>query len=202
MNSYFLLKRAVDIFGSAIGLIILALIYPLIGLIIKLGSPGPIMIKLERISEGKSIWVYKFRTMIASSHEWKFTKLVNLNERKDGPFFKIKNDPRITKTGKILRKFRLDEFPQLINVLKGELSLVGPRPHEPEETKQYPELYRHLLKARAGVTGLSQVSGASSLSFLKELELDDYYLKNQSLLLDFKIILKTLAILLIDPSAV
>jgi lipopolysaccharide/colanic/teichoic acid biosynthesis glycosyltransferase len=126
----------------------------------------------------------------------------HLNQRNDGPFFKIKNDPRITNVGKFLRKFRLDEFPQLINVLKGELSLVGPRPHEPEEVIFYPANFKHLLVEKAGVTGLSQVSGASSLPFLKELELDNYYIKNQSLKLDIKIIAKTIMIIFFDPSAV
>ncbi len=128
--------------------------------------------------------------------------LAHLNERNDGPFFKIKNDPRITPVGKWLRKFRVDEFPQLLNVLKGELALVGPRPHEPEEVVGYPEEYKHLPKLRAGVTGLSQVNGASSLPFLKELETDDFYSRNISLWLDIKIVFKTIAILFIDPTAV
>lgn len=128
--------------------------------------------------------------------------LAKLNERRDGPFFKIKKDPRVTRVGKVLRKFRIDEFPQLWNVLKGELALVGPRPHEPEEIENYPQQYRDLIQARAGVTGLSQVSGASSLPFLKELELDETYLKTISPLTDLKIILKTFAILFFDPSAV
>ena len=128
--------------------------------------------------------------------------LASLNERKDGSFFKIKKDPRITRVGKILRKFRIDEFPQLTNVLKGELSLVGPRPHEPEEVFSYPPEFKHLILAKAGVTGLSQVNGASSLPFLKELTLDNYYLKNQSFWLDSKIIIKTILILFFDPTAV
>ena len=102
----------------------------------------------------------------------------------------------------MLRKFRLDEFPQLLNVLKGELALVGPRPHEPEEGIHYPWEYKHLLLAKAGVTGLSQVNGASSLPFLKELELDSHYVKNQTLSLDAKIIGKTISIILSDPTAV
>ena len=125
-----------------------------------------------------------------------------LNERSDGPFFKIKNDPRITKVGRILRKFRIDEFPQLINVLKGEMALVGPRPHEPEEVIYYPEEYKHIILARAGITGLSQVNGASGLPFLKELELDSHYVKNRSLLLDGKILAKTAVFIFSDPTAI
>ena len=159
------------------------------------------MVKLSRVSEGREILVYKFRSMVKDARDKK-KDLVHLNERQDGPFFKIKQDPRITRVGRWLRKFRLDEFPQLLNVLRGELSLVGPRPHESEEVVNYPEAYRHLPKLRAGVTGLSQVSGASSLPFLKELELDDFYSKNMSLGSDIKIILKTLGILFSDPTAV
>jgi lipopolysaccharide/colanic/teichoic acid biosynthesis glycosyltransferase len=108
----------------------------------------------------------------------------------------------LTVIGKFLRKIRLDEFPQMINVLKGELSIVGPRPHEPEEIDRYPQEYRHILSVKAGVTGLSQVNGASSLPFLKELELDNYYFNNQSLWLDIKIIAKTIFILFTDANAV
>lgn len=202
MTYDFLIKRAVDIFISIIGLIIILPLFPFIIIAIKLDSPGPALIKLKRVSKGEIIQVYKFRSMETGSHYLKYAGLAHLNERKDGPFFKIKNDPRLTKIGKVLRKFRLDEFPQLLNVLKGELSLVGPRPHEPEEILSYPEKYKNLPLETAGVTGLSQVSGASGLPFLKELELDSYYLKNKSLWLDIKIILKTIAILLFDPSAV
>lgn len=196
-----ILKRVVDIIGSIVSLIILLPFFPFIALAIKINSKGPILIKLDRVSEGRIIKVYKFRSMIVGA-ENKKRDLLNLNERKDGPFFKIKNDPRITKVGKILRKFRLDELPQLINVLKGELSLVGPRPHEPEELFSYPREYRELLAAKTGLTGLSQINGASSLKFLKELELDDYYLKNISLWLDIKILFKTLIIFFTDPTGV
>lgn len=174
---------------------------PFIILAIKLDSRGPAIVKLERVSNGKVVKVYKFRSMIEGAHAMR-PDLAKLNERRDGPFFKIKKDPRVTRVGKVLRKFRIDEFPQLWNVLKGELALVGPRPHEPEEIENYPQQYRDLIQARAGVTGLSQVSGASSLPFLKELELDETYLKTISPLTDLKIILKTFAILFFDPSAV
>ena len=196
-----ILKRITDMIGSFFGLIILLPFLPLIALAIKIDSRGPVLIKLNRVSEGKIIKVYKFRSMVLDAEKQK-KDLLNLNERSDGPFFKIKNDPRITKVGKLLRKFRLDEFPQLINVLKGELSLVGPRPHEPEELFAYPRKYRELLTAKTGLTGLSQISGASSLKFLKELELDNYYLQNRSLWLDIKIILKTIIIFFTDPTGI
>jgi lipopolysaccharide/colanic/teichoic acid biosynthesis glycosyltransferase len=195
------MKRFIDIIGSIVGLIILAPFIPLIALAIKMDSRGPVLIKLNRVSSGNIIGVYKFRSMIENAQSQK-KDLLSLNERKDGPFFKIKNDPRITRVGKFLRKTRIDELPQLINVLKGELSLVGPRPHEPEELYAYPREYRTLLAAKTGITGLSQVSGASGLPFLKELELDRYYLNNQSLWLDIKILFKTLFIFFTDPTGV
>lgn len=194
-------KRLLDIIGASLGLLVIAPFTPFIALAIKLESRGPVLVKLERVSNGKLVRVYKFRSMIHGAHGLK-PKLAHLNERRDGPFFKIKNDPRLTKVGKLIRKFRLDEFPQLINVVKGELSLVGPRPHEPSEVIHYPHPHKHLMLAKAGVTGLSQVNGASSLPFLKELELDSYYARNKSLWLDAKIIGKTLAILFFDPTAV
>lgn len=162
---------------------------------------GPVFVKLPRVSGGNEIMVYKFRSMVFGAREQK-KSLLSLNERKDGPFFKIKKDPRITRAGRLLRKFRVDEFPQLLNVLKGELSLVGPRPHEPEEIIYYPDKYKHLPQMMAGVTGLSQVSGASSLPFLRELELDDFYIKHISLWIDFKILFRTFLILFFDPTAV
>ena len=196
-----ILKRTIDIIGSLIGLIILLPFFPFIALAIKINSKGPVLIKLDRVSEGRIIKVYKFRSMVIDAEKQKKGLLI-LNERNDGPFFKIKNDPRITRIGKILRKFRLDELPQLINVLKGELSLVGPRPHEPEELFAYPREYRELLTAKTGLTGLSQVNGASSLKFLKELEFDNYYLQNQSLVLDIKMLFKTIFIFFTDPTGV
>ena len=199
--NYPIWKRFLDISGSIIGLTITLPLLPFIFLAVKIDDGGAVIVKLPRVSEGREILVYKFRSMVEGARDKK-KDLVHLNERQDGPFFKIKQDPRITRVGRWLRKFRLDEFPQLLNVLRGELSLVGPRPHESEEVVNYPEAYRHLSKLRAGVTGLSQVSGASSLPFLKELELDDFYSKNMSLGSDIKIILKTLGILFSDPTAV
>ena len=199
--AYRILKQLTDVFISAAGLIAIAPFWPFIAIAIKLNSSGPVLIKLDRISQGRIIKIYKFRSMKDGAHFLK-KNLAHLNERRDGPFFKIKNDPRLTRTGKILRKFRIDEFPQLINVLTGELSLVGPRPHEPEEISLYPEEYKNLILAKAGVTGLSQVNGASSLPFLKEIEFDSYYVKNRSLGLDLKIILKTILILFTDPTGV
>jgi len=195
------LKRTIDIIGSAFGLILFILLYLILVIPIKLDSKGPVVISLKRVSNGRLINLYKFRSMIIGAEEKK-KELLDKNERTDGPFFKIKNDPRITRTGKIIRRFRLDEVPQFINVFIGEMSLVGPRPHEKNEVNQYPREYQELPNQKAGITGLSQVSGASSLAYLKELQLDKYYIENTSLYLDLKIILKTISIILFDPTAV
>ena len=195
------MNRFFDIFGALIGLIFIIPFTPFIALAIVIESGWPVMIKLDRISEGRRIQVYKFRSMIKGAHPMK-PKLAHLNERADGPFFKIKNDPRLTRVGKWLRKFRLDEFPQLLNVLKGELALVGPRPHEPEEVSQYLPEFKKILLTKSGLTGLSQVSGASGLPFKKELELDLYYVENKSLWFDLKILFKTIRIFFFDPTGV
>lgn len=195
------LKRIFDIAGALAALIFIIPFTPFIAAAILIEDGRPVFVRLKRISGGRVIRLYKFRTMIRGA-EAKKKDLLHLNERKDGPFFKIKNDPRLTKTGKFLRKLRLDEFPQAINVLKNELSIVGPRPHEPEEVKYYPADYKKILLYKGGVTGLSQVSGASGLPFKKELDLDLYYTKNKNFWLDLKILFKTIWIFFSDPTGV
>ena len=120
--------------------------------------------------------------------------LMNLNER-SGPMFKIKNDPRITKVGRFLRKTSLDELPQLFNVLIGTLSLVGPRPHLPEEIDKYESHHRQVFALKPGVTGLAQISGRSNLDFEEEVRLDVYYIENWSLWMDIKLIIKSIAVI-------
>lgn len=194
-------KRAIDIAGALIGLLLLLPFIPIVGLAIKLDSSGPIFVALPRVSRGRVVRIVKFRSMVAGAHGLK-PMLAAQNERRDGPFFKIRHDPRVTRVGRVIRRFRLDEFPQLWNVLRGELALVGPRPHEPEEVARYPEEFRRLAQATAGVTGLSQVSGASALPFLRELALDKRYVREQSLALDLKILGRTIGIILFDHNAV
>ena len=185
------LKRTLDIFGSLIGIVFLFIpLYLPIAIAIKLDSKGPVLIKLERISQGKKIVIHKFRSMYQDAPDYK-PVFASLNER-DHPFFKIKYDPRITKVGEFLRKYHLDEIPQFIDVFLGKISLVGPRAHEPQEIFFYPKDYLFIVKRKAGLTGLSQISGGCNLPFLKELELDKYYLENWSLFLDLKIIFKTI----------
>lgn len=174
---------------------------PFIALAIKIDSVGPVFAKCERISRGKRIKAYKFRSMVLGAEKQK-KDLEYLNDRKDGPFFKIKDDPRVTKVGRLLRASRMDEIPQIINVFRGEMAIVGPRPHEPGEVEKYPDEYRHLPQERAGITGISQISGASSLNWKKELELDADYAGNISFRRDLKIILKTAAIFFTEPTGV
>lgn len=195
-----IIKRGVDIFGSAIGLALLSPFFLIIGLIIKLDSPGPAFVKLKRISQGKEFSLYKFRSMIKNAEKFK-KDLLRYNVRQDGPLFKMKNDPRITRAGKVLRKIRIDELPQLINVFKGEISLVGPRPHQPDEITQYEKHHKRVLLIKSGMTGLAQVSGSSDLSFEEEVKLDSYYIENWSLKRDIYILLKTFLVLFTDRSA-
>lgn len=196
-----MIKRIIDILGACVGISLLILLFPFVAFAIVVESGFPIFVALPRVSMGKRIYVYKFRSMVKNAHLLK-KDLAHLNERKDGPLFKMKNDPRLTRVGKWLRKLRLDEFPQFVNVLKGEMSLVGPRPHEEEEIKGYPSEFLALPRAKAGLTGLSQVSGASGLPFLEELKLDKYYLEHRSFLLDLKILFLTVWILFFDPTGV
>ncbi|MEM4648169.1 MAG: sugar transferase [Candidatus Pacearchaeota archaeon] len=194
---YFILKRLIDIIFSLIGLFFTVLIFPFIAILIILDDGLPVIIKVDRVSKGKIFKMYKFRSMVKNAEEIK-KDLKHLNER-DKIYFKIKNDPRITKVGRFLRKFRLDELPQFFNVLKGDISLIGPRPYPPEEILNYPLEFRKLILAKTGITGLAQIYNVDDNKFLpakKSLELDLEYLKNQSLFLDFKIILKTIIIFL------
>ena len=187
-----IIKRAIDIFGSAFGLIILSPLFLILALAIKLDSAGPVFAKLKRISRGRVFYLYKFRSMIKNAEELK-KDLLQYNER-TGPLFKMKNDPRVTRVGKFIRRTRLDEFAQLINVFRGEMSLVGPRPHELEEVAQYKKHHKKLLMIKPGITGLAQVNGSSDLDFEKEVKLDTYYIENWSLFLDIQILFKTLVI--------
>jgi lipopolysaccharide/colanic/teichoic acid biosynthesis glycosyltransferase len=182
-------------------LIILSPLFLILSLIIKIDSAGPVFAQLERIGEGGEKFVlFKFRSMIRDAHQLK-KNLIALNERNDGPLFKIKNDPRITRFGRFLRKTSLDELPQLFNVIKGEMSLVGPRPHEPEEVAKYQKHHRKVLTIKPGITGLAQISGRSDLNFEEEVKLDTYYIENWSLKLDIQIIIKTPFIVLTTKSA-
>ncbi|MCC7197544.1 sugar transferase [Candidatus Peregrinibacteria bacterium] len=193
------LKRAFDIFASVVGLIILSPILLLVAILIKVDSKGTILFKylddgsrVKRVGEqGKLFNFYKFRTMHPKTHNLRYTELAEQNTRKGTPMVKIKNDPRVTKIGNFLRKTSIDELPQLINVLKGQMSIVGPRPHLPEEVANYEKHHKFVLTIKPGITGLAQISGRSDLDFEKEVRLDSYYIEHWSLWMDIKIIFKT-----------
>lgn len=193
-------KRFIDIVGSTLGLFVLWPLFLIIGLLIKFDSPGSTFVKLKRVSKDKEFYLYKFRSMVKNAEDLK-KELLKKNERKGGPLFKIKDDPRITKIGKILRKSRIDELPQLINVLKGEISLVGPRPHQPDEIEKYEKQHKRVLLIKSGMTGMAQISGSSSLSFDEEVKLDTYYIENWSVKKDLYILIKTFLVLFADRSA-
>lgn len=183
-------KRSVDMLLSVLALIIILIPSIIIALLIKLTSAGPVFVALKRVGEQHRIFrIIKFRSMVKDAHLMK-PELINHNER-SGPLFKMKNDPRITKGGRFLRRFSLDELPNFYNVLIGHMSLVGPRPHEPEEVGQYQPRQQRLLNIKPGITGLAQISGRSNLPFDEEARLDLYYIENWNLKLDFTILLKT-----------
>ncbi|MBN1218227.1 MAG: undecaprenyl-phosphate glucose phosphotransferase [Anaerolineae bacterium] len=186
-----LIKRAIDVTFSAVALILAAPLMGLIALIIKMDSPGPVIFAQERVGKmGRHFMVYKFRSMIVEAEAQK-AALETFNEA-DGPLFKIKEDPRVTRLGRQLRRLSLDELPQLYNVLHGEMSLIGPRPALPTEVEQYQEWHKRRLEVSPGMTGLSQVNGRSDLSFDEMALLDIYYIENWSPALDTKILLQTI----------
>lgn len=195
-KTYTILKRGIDIFGALFGLICLSWLFLIITILIKLEDPkGPVFFKQIRVGKnGKEFYMYKFRSMVTDAEEI-LKDLLKYNEI-EGAMFKIKNDPRITKIGKVLRKTSMDELPQLINVLKGNMSLVGPRPPLPREVAQYTNYDKQRLLVTPGCTGLWQVTGRNSVSFKKMVELDLIYIKNRSLIYDIRIILKTIVIIL------
>jgi len=186
-----IIKRLFNLILAIIILITLSPLLLLIGLLVILTSPGSVIVKLPRVgATGGIFYCYKFRSMVKDAHKIK-ANLMTLNERADGPLFKMQNDPRITKFGKFIRKWSLDELPQLINIVLGQMSLVGPRPHEPEEVAKYQTSDKKLLVIKPGITGLAQVSGRSDLLWEEEVRLDTYYVENWSLGLDIQILLKT-----------
>ena len=196
-------KRTIDILGSIVGLIVFSPVFLVVTTAVKLNTPGPIFVKLKRVSKNKEFELFKFRSMIDNAHILNPQLRLMRNDRPDaGPLWKLKDDPRVTKVGKVIRKTRIDELPQLWNVLKGDMSLVGPRPHQPDEIAQYQKHHKKLLAIKAGATGMAQVSGSSDIPFEEEVALDSFYIENWSLWLDLKIILKTAFKMLHDRSAV
>ena len=192
---YHTLKRALDVVIALLGLMIFFPLFLLVAVSIKLEDPaGPILFKQLRVGEnGRTFSMYKFRSMIHDA-ESLLDSLISMNDV-SGAMFKMKEDPRITKVGYWIRKTSIDEFPQLINVLRGEMSLVGPRPPLPREVIIYSDHDIQRLMVRPGCTGIWQVSGRSNLSFEEMVTLDLHYIENRSIILDFKLILKTFFVL-------
>jgi exopolysaccharide biosynthesis polyprenyl glycosylphosphotransferase len=188
-----LLKRSLDIVFSILLLILLSPVLLIIAIAVKLDSRGPVFFFAERIGKkGRIFHCAKFRTMVSDA-EQRRTEVMHLNER-DGILFKVTNDPRITRIGRILRKYSLDELPQFYNVLKGDMSVVGPRPPIASEVQQYKLSHLRRLDVPPGITGLWQVQGRQDPSFERYISLDMNYIDNWSLLLDIKIILRTFAV--------
>ncbi|MGA1046458.1 MAG: sugar transferase [Minisyncoccia bacterium] len=193
-------KRIFDIIVSSLAIMILSPIYIVTIIAIKLDSPGPILYKNRRVGVGKKIFnVYKFRSMYqdlctdennTASIELEQKLLADKNT-KSGPLYKIKDDPRVTRLGKFIRKTSIDELPQLFNVLQGTMSLVGPRPHQPREVDKYKQHHKKVLTIKPGITGMAQVNGRSDLSFEEEVLYDTFYIENWSIWLDIIILIKT-----------
>jgi exopolysaccharide biosynthesis polyprenyl glycosylphosphotransferase len=190
-----LLKRSVDVAVALILLMIGLPIILLVALAIKISSSGAVLYRQTRCGlNGRQFTLYKFRTMFEGAHDRR-KELLHLNEM-DGPAFKLRRDPRVTLFGRFLRKFSLDELPQLWNVLRGDMSMVGPRPPIPEEVAQYARWQRRRLSMKPGLTCLWQISGRNNLDFNRWMELDLEYIDSWSPLLDLKILVKTIPVVL------
>lgn len=193
-----IIKRLFDITVSLALIIFVSPVMVAAAIAVKIGSPGPIFFSrlpdgspLTRIgARGMPFHYFKFRSMIHNAHYLRYTELADRNIR-TGPLVKIKDDPRITKVGKFIRRFSIDELPEFFLVLSGKMSLVGPRPHEPEEVAKYKKHHKKVLTIKPGITGLAQISGRSDLDFEDEVKLDTYYIENWSLKLDLQILFKT-----------
>ena len=198
---YLVLKRLMDIMGASLGLILASPIMLIVVILIKIEDPkGPIFFSQIRNGAYPTTFkMYKFRSMYIDAED-RLQELMHLNEQ-SGPAFKIKDDPRITKIGKFIRKTSLDELPQLFNVLKGSMSLVGPRPAIPREVEQYTAYQKQRLLVKPGLTCIWQVSGRNNIEFDQWVELDIEYIKTRSLWLDIKLILLTIPALLGDENA-
>jgi len=200
---FFFIKTLIDVFGSLLGIIILSPLLLFIAILIRFSSPGPILFKQERIGLfGKPFILLKFRTMYINTkqdiHKEFVTKFITGQiDKEEGGVFKIKDDPRVTPIGRILRKLSLDELPQLFNVLKGDMSLVGPRPPLPYEYDQYDIWHKgRILELKPGITGLWQVEGRSTTTFNEMVRFDLRYVREWSLWLDIQILFKTIYVVL------
>ena len=197
---YFIIKRIIDVIGALCGILIISPVMIVVGIWIKLDSKGPVFFAQKRVGQdGKRFMMYKFRSMCTNA-EGLLKKLEADNEM-SGPMFKIKEDPRITRIGKFIRKTSIDELPQLINILKGEMSIVGPRPSLPKEVAQFTSFQKQRLVAKPGLTCYWQVRGRSDVSFEEWMEMDVEYLMERNTLVDIVLIFKTVGVLFGDEKA-
>ena len=199
-KGYLFIKRFLDIVCSGLAIVVLSPIMIITAIAIMIESPGNPIFAQDRVGRnGKIFKMYKFRSMVHNAEEL----LKHLQEKNEqtGPAFKMTDDPRITKVGKFIRKTSLDELPQLFNVLKGDMSLVGPRPPIPREVEQYNSYQKQRLLVKPGLTCIWQVSGRNNIGFDEWVEMDLEYIKNRNLLLDIKLILKTVKVLFGDSNA-
>lgn len=198
---YSVTKRLIDIVGSLCGIILLSPLFLIVAILIKLEDPkGKVFFAQERNGKyPKTFKMYKFRSMVHNAEEL-LKDLMDRNEQ-TGPVFKINDDPRITKVGKFIRKTSIDELPQLFNVLKGDMSLVGPRPPIPHEVDQYNSYQMQRLAVKPGLTCIWQVSGRNNIGFDEWIEMDIEYIKTRNLWLDIKLIFKTVGVLFGDDNA-
>ncbi len=199
-NNYLFLKRLFDIVLSVIAIIFLAPLFLVVAVAIKLDSKGGVLYTQPRVTKnGKVFKMYKFRSMCANADEY-LKDLQHLNE-KDGPVFKIVNDPRVTRVGRFIRKTSIDELPQLFNILKGEMTIVGPRPPLVTEVEQYTPQQKQRLTVKTGLTCYWQISGRSELTFDEWVNLDIKYIQEQNLRTDLNIIVKTIPVVLMGRGA-
>ncbi|WP_404814470.1 sugar transferase [Clostridium algoriphilum] len=197
---YFIIKRVIDIIGALCGILIISPVMILVGIWIKLDSKGPVFFAQNRVGQdGKGFKMYKFRSMCMDA-EGLLDKLKHENEM-SGPMFKMKEDPRITKIGKFIRKTSIDELPQLFNILKGEMSLVGPRPSLPKEVAQFTSFQKQRLIAKPGLTCYWQVRGRNDISFAEWMEMDIEYIEERNTFVDIILIFKTVGVLFGDEGA-
>lgn len=197
---YEVIKRLIDIVCSFLGVLVLSPLFIIIAIIIKMTSKGPVFFSQKRVGKnGKEFDMYKFRSMVVNAEELK-EKLAAKNEM-SGPMFKMKDDPRVTKVGKFIRKTSIDELPQLWNVLKGDMSLVGPRPSLPKEVAQFENWMYKRLEVKPGLTCYWQVSGRNNIDFEDWMKLDIKYVDERSTWIDIKLIFKTVVVLFGDKNA-
>jgi len=196
---YFLYKRLLDLILASVLIILFMPVWLIVPWLIYLDSPGPLIYKHRRVGKnGQEFWLYKFRTMVQDADEILYKKNPQLFDKFKKGDWKLENDPRITKFGRVLRSLTIDEFPQLYNVLKGEMSMIGPRAYIKAELKQQQKKYPHtkalirdILSVKPGITGPWQTSGRNEIPFDQRAKMDALYARNRSIARDFLIILKT-----------